>query len=143
MSYNLNKSPQPFGGARNKEAPSPFRPASASPLPGQARPTPGLSPAPGDQPSLVLRRQLNLHTAGSASSSPCPSPAGRLRPHSIALSSDYASSQTTGYQGNLFYTFFPLFFLIYTENSQDSQVRSWSVLPAADSLEHGCFAVGT
>lgn len=90
MAYNLNKSPQPFGGrgkpsndgssAGQPSASSPFRPTSSSPLPTAPRMTTS-SDSHAPSPTVMLRRQLL-----SPQSSPCPSPvSGRLRPHSIAL----------------------------------------------------------
>ena len=104
MAYNLNKSPQPFGG-RGKQQPSdgshpvpaasPFRPASASPLPTAPRMTAESQHAPSPS-HVMLRRQLLSPGASSPQSSPCPSPvAGRLRPHSIALA-DGNSPQSLG-----------------------------------------------
>ncbi len=96
MAYNLNKSPQPFGG-RGKQQPSdgshpvpaasPFRPASSSPLPTAPRMNaPADSAHAPSPPTVMLRRQLLSPGASSPQSSPCPSPvSGRLRPHSIAL----------------------------------------------------------
>ncbi len=79
MAYNLNKSPQPFGG--NKGTPPPVGLAPAAP-----RMSSIPSSADAQLQGPVTRRQLLSPAPHSPQSSPCPSPVARLRPHSIALS---------------------------------------------------------
>ncbi len=79
MAYNLNKSPQPFGG--NKATPPPIGLAPSAP-----RMSSIPSSADAQLQGPVTRRQLLSPAPHSPQSSPCPSPVVRLRPHSIALS---------------------------------------------------------
>lgn len=116
MAYNLNKSPQPFGGSASKPgggsgAGKPA-PSVGSPVPCAPRISSSLAADnPVQHHGPVTRRQLLSPAPMSPQASPCPSPVTRLRPHSIALSgsttfaADTASPTTGGpslrSQGNI------------------------------------------